>query len=54
MLALRVAGEQQWDADLAVGRAKAYLIGSPYATEFGFSNVLEGPLQARPCFSFHL
>ena len=45
MLSLRQAGEQQWAADLAVGRAKAYLVGSPYAAELGFASVLAGPLQ---------
>lgn len=48
MLALRAHAEQQWAAELAIGRAKAYLVGSPYATDFGFASVLQAPLQVQP------
>ena len=49
MLSLRQAGEQQWAANVAVGRAKAYLVGSPYATELGFANVLAGRCRYVAC-----
>ena len=45
MVELRNSGEVAWEAEARIGRAKAYLVGSPYATDFGFSNVLQGPLQ---------
>ena len=47
MLELRNGGDTVWEMDARIGRAKAYLVGSPYATDFGFSNVLRGPLQVR-------
>lgn len=47
MLELRNGGDTVWEMDAKIGRAKAYLVGSPYATDFGFSNVLQGPLQVR-------
>jgi hypothetical protein len=53
MLALHAHAEQQWGAELAVGRAKAYLVGSPYATDFGFASVLQAPLQVRLAHCFH-
>jgi hypothetical protein len=47
MAALRYAADAVWEADAKIGRAKAYLVGSPYATDFGFSSagLLRGPLQ---------
>ncbi|BDA50280.1 probable autophagy-related protein 2 at C-terminar half [Coccomyxa sp. Obi] len=47
MIELRNSGDMAWEAEARIGRAKAYLVGSPYATDFGFSNVLQGPLQAN-------
>ena len=41
-----------WDAEAALGGAKLFLIGSPYASDFCFSNIVEGPLQARPFCSY--
>lgn len=46
MFEVRNGGDAVWEAEAKIGRAKAYLVGSPYATDFGFSNVLQGPLQA--------
>jgi hypothetical protein len=48
IVALRNGGDALWEADAKVGRVKAYLVGSPYATDFGFSDCLpRGPLQVR-------
>lgn len=41
-----------WEAEAALGGAKLFLIGSPYASDFCFSNIVEGPLQARPFCSY--
>ena len=34
-----------WEAEAALGRTKFFLIGSPYASDFCFSDIAGGPLQ---------
>ena len=34
-----------WELEAALGRAKLFLIGSPYASDFCFSDAIGGPLQ---------
>ena len=34
-----------WELEAALGRAKLFLIGSPYASDFCFSDAVGGPLQ---------
>lgn len=34
-----------WEAEAALGGAKLFLTGSPYATDFCFSDIVGGPLQ---------
>ena len=36
-----------WEAEAALGGAKLFLIGSPYASDFCFSDIAGGPLQVR-------
>ncbi len=54
MLKLRNGGDSVWEMEAKVGRAKAYLVGSPYATDFGFSNVLQGPLQVSQPWQYSM
>ena len=36
-----------WEAEVALGGAKLFLIGSPYASDFCFSDIAGGPLQVQ-------
>ena len=36
-----------WEAEVALGGAKLFLIGSPYASDFCFSDIAGGLLQVR-------
>ncbi len=40
-----------WEAEAALGGAKLFLIGSPYASDFCFSDIAGGPLQVRQTLS---
>ena len=35
------AGDQGWQMEAALGRAKVYLVGNPFAEDLGFSELLE-------------
>ena len=40
-----------WEAEAALGGVKLFLIGSPYASDFCFSDIAGGPLQVRQTLS---
>ena len=48
LITLGSAAPCTWEAEAALGRAKLFLMGSPYASDFCFSEVVGGPLQVRP------
>ena len=50
LITLGSAAPCTWEAEAALGRAKLFLMGSPYASDFCFSEVVGGPLQVRPDF----
>ena len=43
-----------WEAEAALGGAKLFLIGSPYASDFCFSDIVGGPLQVGNSFLRHI
>ena len=47
MIALGSSRLGAWEAEAALGGAKLFLIGSPYASDFCFSDIAGGPLQVQ-------